>query len=465
MQCPGCGRRLQVRAEDAGKRAQCHECGKAFRLGATPTPVRSEVPAGPTAATARQEPSSPAPKPAPANAIHVLDNAHLHPVSCELCQTLMYATDEQVGTLMKCPDCGHRNLARPRPAKKPPARVMVDDGDEYQLDETHVPPPTPVYTSIETREAEGRAAARARAGIRQPESDPFDDQPPANASKPPASSSQPARANLPASAPAPTQQATQPSEGRRLRPARDPRRPLIPVVQGVFTMLFSAEVLVRWAMLSITLTGLLFLLASAINAMGNQALYLLPFYAGGCIVAGFWLISAAPLFVAIITQSTDGVDELHDPPGWMSLDYAETGFIIIATLLSALPGWLAAKAAAELPDEQRFALAAAIWLIVFPIIVLSALEQGTMLAIFSPRIFASLARCFIPWATFYIVSTLAVAAAGGLAYFLLSRANLLALFPIPWLAVAVILLYMRLIGRLGWWIADVMPPPVEASGE
>jgi hypothetical protein len=367
--------------------------------------------------------------------------------------------------MVKCPDCGHRNLARPRPVKKPPARAMVDDGDEYQLDDTHVPPPTPVYMPIETREAEGRAAARARAGLRKPESDPFDDEPPANASKPPTSSSRPARTNRPASAPAPPQQATQPSEGRRTRSAGDPRRPLIPVVQGVFSMLFSAEVLVRWVTLSITLTGLLFLLASAINAMGNQALYLLPFYAGGCIVAGFWLISAAPLFVAIITQSTDGVDELHDPPGWMSLDYAETGFIIIATLLSALPAWLATKAATVLPDEQRFALAAAIWLIVFPIIVLSALDQGTMLAIFSPRIAASLARCFIPWTTFYIVSALAVAAAGGLAYLLLSRASLLALFPIPWLAVALVLLYMRLIGRLGWCIADVMPPPVEASEE
>ena len=375
----------------------------------------------------------------------------------------MYATDDEVGQMVKCPDCGHRNLAKRREAKRPTPQVMVPDGDEYQLDDTHVPPPTPVYVSIETREAEGRAAARARAGIRKPEPDPFDDEPPANTSKPPTSSLQPARTNRPASAP--PQQAPQPSEGRRTRSARDPRRPLVPIVQGVFTMLFSAEVLVRWAMLSITLTGLLFLLASAMNAMGNQALYLLPFYAGGCIVAGFWLISAAPLFLAIITQSTDGVDELHDPPGWMSLDYAETGFIIIATLLSALPGWLATKAAAELPDEQRFALAAAIWLIVFPIIVLSALEQGTMLAIFSPRIAASLARCFIPWTTFYIVSTLAVAAAGGLAYFLLSRANLLALFPIPWLAVALILLYMRMIGRLGWWIADVMPPPDEVEEE
>jgi DNA-directed RNA polymerase subunit M/transcription elongation factor TFIIS len=454
VKCPGCGTRLKVRAEDAGKRAQCHECGKLFRLGGAPAPTAPL----PSATAPRQEPRTPEPTSTTSKPINVLDNAHLHPVHCELCQTLMYATDAEVGTLVKCPDCGHRNLAKRREAKRPAPQALVPDGDEYQLDETHVAPPTPVYKSIEAREAESRAAARARAGIRQPESDPFD-------GEPAASSSQPARTTRRASTIAPSQPAAKPSEGRRTRPARDPRRPLIPVVQGVFSMLFSAEVLVRWVALSITLTGLLFLLASAINAMGNQALYLLPFYAGGCIVAGFWLISAAPLFVAIITQSTDGVDELHDPPGWMSLDYAETGFIIIATLLSALPAWLATKAATELPDEQRFALAAAIWLIVFPFIVLSALEQGTMFAIFSSRIAASLARCFIPWATFYIVSTLAVVAAGGLAYFLLSRANLLALFPIPWLAVAILLLYMRLIGRLGWWIADAMPPPVEAPEE
>ncbi|BBO31267.1 hypothetical protein [Lacipirellula parvula] len=395
-----------------------------------------------------------------------ISNDHLHPLHCEVCQTLMYATDDQVGTQLKCPDCGHLNLARPRPAKRPPPRVMVDDGDEYQLDETHVPPPTPVLTSIESREAEGRAAARARMGVRALEPDPFDDdveEPAAQPAAKPASRSRPANAPA-ANSPAP-RPAAAPSQSARKKPQRSRHRPAVPVVQGVFSMIFSAEVMVRWVALSLTLTGLLFLLASAVNAMGTQALYLLPFYAGGCIVAGFWMISAAPLFVAIITESSGGADELHDPPGWMALDYAETGFIIIATMLSALPGWLATKAAVGIPDEQRFALAAAIWLIVFPFIVLSALEQGSMFAIFSPRIAASVVRCFIPWATFYIVSALAVAAAGGVTYFLLSQANLLALFPIPWLAVALVLLYMRLIGRLGWWIADAMPPPAEAPKE
>ena len=56
-------------------------------------------------------------------------------------------------------------------------------------------------------------------------------------------------------------------------------------------------------------------------------------------------------------------------------------------------------------------------------------------------------------------------ATGGLVYFLLSRGNLLALFPIPWLAVALLLLYMRLIGRLGWWIADTMPAPPEVEND
>ena len=461
--------KLNVRAEDAGRRGQCHTCGKVFRIGAPPPaaggPRHPGEPANPvpaeSAATRAPAPAAPSPK-----SMHGISNDHLHPIVCERCQTLMYATDEQVGQMLPCPDCGHRNLAKPRPAKRPPPRVMVDDGDEYQLDETHVPPPTPVYSSIESREAEGRAAARARAGIRKPEPDPFDDDTEEPAAQPAAKAApRPRPANAAAAnSPAPRPTAA-PSQPARKKPQRSRNRPAVPVVQGVFSMIFSAEVMVRWVALSLTLTGLLFLLASAVNAMGTQALYLLPFYAGGCIVAGFWLISAAPLFVAIITESAGGADELHDPPGWMALDYAETGFIVLATMLSALPAGLAMKAAVGIPEEQRFALAAAIWLIVFPFIVLSALEQGTMFAIFSPRIAASLFRCFIPWATFYIVSALAVAAAGGLTYFLLSRANLLALFPIPWLAVAIILLYMRLIGRLGWWIADAMPAPKEADEE
>lgn len=459
VKCPGCGARLKVRAEDAGKRAQCHECGKLFRLGGAPAPASPL----PSAAMPRQEPRSPEPTPPTPQPINVLDNAHLHPVHCELCQTLMYATDAEVGTMVKCPDCGHRNLAKRREAKRPAPQVLVPDGDEYQLDETHVPPPTPAYMSIEAREAEGRAAARARAGIRQPEPDLLDDEPPANSNQPPAPRTQPARTNRPVSAP--SQSATQPSERRRTRPTGNSQRPLIPVVQGVLRMIFTTEVLGRWVGLSLVLTGTMYAIGFVVNAMGAMVLMALWVFAGGCVLAGMWVVSAAPLLMSIVTQTSSGSDELHDPPNWLDFEFAEAGFFVLAVASSGVPAWLASKGAQALPLEAQAAVGFGLWLIAFPFVVLSALEQGSAFALVSPRIVASLFRCFIPWLAFTAVTVLWSVAAGGVIAFFLTRGSLLALLPIPWIVVAWLLVYARLIGRLGWWIADVMPPPSEVEGE
>jgi hypothetical protein len=190
-----------------------------------------------------------------------------------------------------------------------------------------------------------------------------------------------------------------------------------------------------------------------------------PLFAGGCMLAGAWLMSISPLLVAVTTQSTDGANELHDPPSWMAFDIAEAAFVVMAVMISALPAWLAAKAATALPLEQQLAIGAAVWLAIFPFVILSALEQGSAFAIFSPRLASSLLRCFVPWFVFYVASLLLVAGAGALAWAMLNNQSFLAKLPIPWLLVALILVYMRMIGRLGWWIADVMPPPIEASDE
>ena len=356
----------------------------------------------------------------------------------------MYATDAEVGKLVKCPDCGHRNLAKQREAKRPTPQVMVPDGDEYQLDEASAPISTYVYTPVEEREKQFRAAARARLGVREPEveTEPeFQHETPRGKGKAPG--------KIP--------------ESRRSVAPADPRRPAVPVVQGVLRMMFTAEVMLRWMGLSAVLTVMLFLIWNVVNAVGNAAVAFMPLFAGGCMLAGAWVMSAAPLLLAVTTQSTDGADELHDPPSWMAFDIAEAAFVVMAVMISALPAWLAAKAATALPLEQQLAIGAAVWLAIFPFVILSALEQGSAFAIFSPRVAASLLRCFVPWFVFYVASLLLVAGAGALAWAMLNNQSFLAKLPIPWLAVALILVYMRMIGRLGWWIADVMPPPVEPA--
>lgn len=463
VKCPACGTKLNVRAEDAGRRGQCHACGKVFRIGAPPASAgETRLPGEPAIAAPAKSPAPTAPSP---RSMADISNDHLHPLHCELCQTLMYATDEQVGQMLPCPDCGHRNLARPRPAKRPPPRVMVDDGDEYQLDETHVPPPTPVYSSIETREAEGRAAARARAGVREPEPDPFDDDAEQPAARPAAKSApRPRPAHAPAANSPTPRPAAAPSQPARKKPQRSRNRPAVPVLQGVFRMLFTAELLVRWIGLSLVLTGVLFAIGFVANAMGAMVVAALWIFAGGCALAGMWVVSGAPLLLAIVTQSAGGNDELQDPPNWADFDFAEAGFFVLAVSCSGVPAWLASKAADTLPMEAQAAIGFGLWLITFPFVVLSALEQGSPFAIFSPRIAVSFLRCFVPWAAFAVAALFWSALAGGMIGFLLTRGSILAALPIPWIIVAWLFIYMRLIGRLAWWIADVTPAPEVESG-
>lgn len=83
--CPRCHALLTAQAEDAGQRRECPHCGKV-----------AKVPGGrePTQATPRRSPD-----PSKTGGIANI------PVICPLCGTRMYATKDQMGQTMICPDC------------------------------------------------------------------------------------------------------------------------------------------------------------------------------------------------------------------------------------------------------------------------------------------------------------------------------------------------------------------------
>jgi hypothetical protein len=230
-------------------------------------------------------------------------------------------------------------------------------------------------------------------------------------------------------------------------------------------MIFTGEVIGRWMALSVVLTGAAWCLAFVLSAMTAGmlgAFQALPMFAAGCVCFGFWLISALPVGLAIVTESSEGNDRLHDPPNWMSFGFAETFFVVIAALVSAFPAWLTFKIPTNWPLEAHLALAAAVWLICFPVVLLSNLEQSSPFAVFSPRLVASVFRCAGPWLLFYVESLLLAAAVGATAGAMLAGPPWLQ-FALPWLAVGAMLIYMRLLGRLAWWLAETMPAVEEAT--
>jgi hypothetical protein len=240
--------------------------------------------------------------------------------------------------------------------------------------------------------------------------------------------------------------------------------PRVPLVQGVARMLLSVEIIARWAMLSLTLIVAGWFLSWVVNAMSAMVFLAIPMFAIGCVFLALWLLSAMPLSLAIVTESSEGSDQLHDTPSWVSLDFAEAFFVVIAATVSAFPAWLSLKATGELPELARAAIVAGTWLVFFPIVLLSNLEQSSAIAVFSPRLVSSLARCAGAWLLFYIESFLLTAAALA-ALEGIARGPTGLLYFAPFVAVAWLLVYMRLIGRLAWWLAETMPAPPEIAGK
>ena len=463
VKCAKCGEMLAVRAEHAGLQGRCHQCGHIFTIAAAPAPkplataaavkpkAAASSPPAPlsftflcslcrTVLTARvvdvgetvqcpdcrrhnRIPSPPRPVYAPTPAEIAASTPSLHPVPCSLCQTLMYATDTQLGMKLKCPDCGRLTVATPRQVAKPKARATVPDGEEYQLDEQSAPP---VHV------------AAATAMIRPID---FNSPPRKNPAAPAAQVKVAAPKDEPAPRPHPK------------RPPRPANMPAVPLVQGVLRMMFTSAVLSRWVSLSLVLIIIVKLVSNIANAMGNQALIILPFFAMGLIAMAYWTVSAFSLFLAIITDSSEGNDQLDDLPSWISFEIFESLVVAIAAAVSTVAGWLVAKLAIDAPLETQWVVGAAGWMLAFPFVLLSSLDIGSPLGIFSPRLFASLFRCAGHWLLFYIVSGLLAGAAAYAAVQLLSRPAL-AMVVIPSLAVATLLVYMRLIGRLAWWIAE-----------
>ncbi|HEX6963526.1 MAG TPA: hypothetical protein VF175_16785, partial [Lacipirellula sp.] len=216
-----------------------------------------------------------------------------------------------------------------------------------------------------------------------------------------------------------------------------------------------------WGLLSITLMIAGWFLSWVASAMGSMVFMAIPMFAIGCVFMGLWLLTALPLCLAIVTESSEGADELHNPPSWISMDFAEAFFVVIAGAVSAIPAWLTLKATGTLPLEAQEAIAAGTWMIFFPIVLLSNLEQSSAFAVFSPRLLSSLVRCAGPWLLFYLESAM-LAAVAGAAILGISQGPWWLVYSGPWVTVTTLLVYMRLIGRLAWWLAESMPAAVEA---
>jgi len=415
VECHLCGTRFYGGPDQIGKPLTCPDCGARTVLPPPPPPKKPNIPAAmegeqyelwePDADRLRSEMISHQPK--------------YIAVSCPKCDTLMYATDKQVGGTIDCPDCG-RSYVVPAPKKPTPARSsVVSDIDVPMLDPASAPADRPPALSLETRrmiyeeerESEyGKALERSRRTGKPMEVD---------------------------------------VRGR-------PILPRWPLFTGVLPFLFSPGVPIRWlgvsaglaAAIALVLAGLATVASGGMAAVAGMCIFAL-----GCVLAMVVVAIAFSMFIAIVAESSEGSKAVHN---WSPfLDWFGDLFVFaVAAVMSGFPGWALCYVLPLDPLLEAAIFASSI-VICFPITVLSQLDIGSMWGILSPKVVKSLARCPFSWLAFFVLAGLLVFACITVTYFATQLQFGLVVIVAP-LGTAAFILYGRLLGRLAWRLAEAM---------
>ncbi len=218
--------------------------------------------------------------------------------------------------------------------------------------------------------------------------------------------------------------------------------------------------------------GVWLVMAGALAAFSLMAVVIVMLYAGASsmvsavaafiILPAFWVgawafsyCSAASLVV--IEETAAGNNEIRD---WMDPEWKDwMGKLFYVLYVGCLPIAIAWPIIGLSPYtyEQAAIPLIAIEFVFFPIALLSAMEQDSMWMPISGPIVKSLGRAFGGWVVFFVLTGLVLAAACGLTYASVKYMQLVSPVVLGPLWATTMLIYARLLGRLGWLIVDRTP--------
>lgn len=414
VHCPVCNTLLHGTPEEVGKHLLCPDCYTPVLIppldetaGKKPKvahPVEDEY-------SLQQEP---APAPSPSEPAKPQAEApRLIPVVCNLCQTRMHATEDRVGELVTCPDCGTPAVV-PRPETLPkPSREGTAVG-EYGMGAPverleYTPPVNLRLVRIEPGDTKALEEAQ-RTGI---------------------------------------------VHGR-------PAPPRWPFWTGVFTFLGYQG---TWPWIVGLTLGLLFVLpvmlfGLALMGLPNMgAAVAVPWMAAMIFVATsttlflLWCIVACAPLLPVIQDTAEGADQIASWPEAVFTDWAfDFLYFVNAFVVSVLPGVVAYQFLSEADPRVGLAIPASVFFL-FPVALLSMLDAGSPFVPVSGPVWGSVFSTCWAWAIFYLetgVILLAFLAFFGAVLYLLGPWGSLLIAPV---AVAVMFVYCRLLGRVAWCCA------------
>ena len=335
----------------------------------------------------------------------------LIPLVCKVCQTRMYASVDQVGELVTCPDCS-TPVVVPRPqapvAKPRPDGTLIG---EYGVGKTVERPeykPRPDVRLARIEPGDTRAVEEAKtSGI------------------------------------------------VRVRPVP----PQWPFLSGIFGFLWNPG---TWPRLVGLMLGLLLVLPPGIFALSlmitpNLGLVsaipwfgAMVMFAAGALACMAWGFVAFPIFLAVVRDTAEGNDEIESWPEPPYIDWVGEFFQVFNSVsVSVLCGVAAYQLLYSLGMRTALVLPLGVFFL-FPVALLSMLEGDSALKALSLPVVGSLFSVWWAWGLFYLETAVLVGA-----FLLLAVGTLLLVGPwglllVGTLWVPILMLYFRLLGRVAW---------------
>ncbi|MCY2992592.1 MAG: hypothetical protein NTY19_32630 [Planctomycetota bacterium] len=361
---------------------------------------------------------------------------------CHVCKTRLYARPRQVGKHVVCPDCYTQVLVPPpKPHARKPRATAGQDAD-FKLSELDKLPPdlaTGLPASAASSQPHNQAASKGQPSV-------SDSRPRGNVL------TENARAIL----------AKAEAELKELEESQPQPPPEWPSVTVFLSFLWEPGAAIRWIIL--TLVGYAVVALSygvaALSSGGPIAQF--EAMALGVVLLTLvivWVLTSSICCLAVVQDTANGYDKIEHWPGIGITEWVLDAFFVLASSFAAfmpaaflasispwlsLPAWLAGLA-------------------VFPFFLLSTLETGSRVMIYSPLIWRTWRMARPLWRRFFLQSSgvilvalgaLACLAWGGFIFRALGSASL----------IASLFVYFRLLGTLARKLAE-LPPPDETEPE
>ena len=180
------------------------------------------------------------------------------------------------------------------------------------------------------------------------------------------------------------------------------------------------------------------------------------------ILAGMWFGAASIVGMTILQETAAGTDEIEDYPNIVSVVSAEGVTVAFGLGVCATVGYLLGQIPRVVGWPDWLGMPIGVFFL-FPVVLLSLMERGSLINVFSFTIWQGLLTRPWVWAAFYIQSAIL-----GLALLIVGVpcALLLGIWSAivigPWFT-AILMVYFRLMGRLAWHVSGERVPeePIE----